>query len=454
MAGNFTVLSLFSKLSLLFFINLFLSPLIEGKHGFSTHLIHRDTPKSPLYNPSNSYFETLNKAFHRSFSRAEYFKKRISQSHSKSLSDSFDGIQSHITSITGEYLIKVSIGTPPVDILAIADTGSDLTWTQCNPCRQCYEQSAPLFDPSKTSSYRKLSCESLLCTEVGTQTCDSENNCGYRVSYGDHSYSIGDLSAETFTFESSSGGSVSIPKVVFGCGHENEGTFNESASGIVGLGGGSLSLIKQLSGSIGGRFSYCLVPKDSGSDASSKINFGTNAVVSGPTAVSTPLIKKNPDTFYYLNLEGFSIGNTRISNKGFSKLHNISSTAVEEGNIIIDSGTTLTYVPQELYQDLESQLSKIIRGTRVSDPLSIFGLCYKSERNIEFPKLVAHFTNADIGLAPTSTFLEVSEGMICLTIVPSDELAIFGNLLQINYLIGYDLVNGKVSFLPADCTKN
>nr|XP_027124428.1 aspartic proteinase CDR1-like [Coffea arabica] len=282
---------------------------------------------------------------------------------------------SHITSITGEYLIKVSIGTPPVDILAIADTGSDLTWTQCNPCRQCYEQSAPLFDPSKTSSYRKLSCESLLCTEVGTQTCDSENNCGYRVSYGDHSYSIGDLSAETFTFESSSGGSVSIPKVVFGCGHENEGTFNE-------------------------------MPKDSGSDASSKINFGTNAVVSGPTAVSTPLIKKNPDTFYYLNLEGFSIGNTRISNKGFSKLHNISSTAVEEGNIIIDSGTTLTYVPQELYQDLESQLSKIIRGTRVSDPLSIFGLCYKSERNIEFPKLVAHFTNADIDWLQPVHFLK------------------------------------------------
>ncbi|XP_027062655.2 aspartic proteinase CDR1-like [Coffea eugenioides] len=453
MAANFPVFSMFSKLSLLVFINLFFYPLIEGKDGgFSTHLIHRDSPKSPLRNPSNSFFEMLNKSFHRSFARAEYFKKRVSQSRSKHSSNSSSApIQSHITSAGGEYLIKVTIGTPPVDFLAIADTGSDLTWIQCKPCKRCYKQDAPLFDPNKTTTYRHLSCNSPLCSDPGTTFCDFRNKCGYRVSYGDGSFSNGDLSTETFTFESCSTRNVSIPNVAFGCGQASGGIFQETSSGIVGLGGGALSIIKQLNGSIGGKFSYCLVPRDS--NFSSKINFGSNAVVSGPGVLSTPLIKQYTDTFYYLNLTGFSVGNTRIPYDGLSKPDNSSPNDFPGGNIIIDSGTTLTFVLQDFYQRLEAKVIKITRGTRVSDPGGQFSLCYKVEKRLKIPKIVAHFANADIKLPPDGTFLEVSKGIVCLAIVPTDGIAIFGNVLQINHLIGYDLVNKKLSFLPTSCTK-
>jgi hypothetical protein len=40
----------------------------------------------------------------------------------------------------------------------------------------------------------------------------------------------------------------------------------------------------------------------------------------------------------------------------------------EEGNIFIDSGTTLTYIPPELYEDLVSALEKAIDAERVSEP--------------------------------------------------------------------------------------
>ncbi|KAL3844371.1 hypothetical protein ACJIZ3_001774 [Penstemon smallii] len=344
--------------------------------------------------------------------------------------------------------MKIRIGTPPVEILAIADTGSDLTWTQCKPCSRCYNQTAPLFDPEKTKTYRKVSCKSKQCSEVGS--CDSSNNCKYQVSYGDRSYSIGDLAVDTFTFDSNYRKKVSFPKVAFGCGHQNGGTFKKTGSGIVGLGGGSSSIVKQLDKYIGGRFSYCLTFIDS--NASSRISFGREAIVRGRKVKSTPIVSKYPDTFYYLTLEGVSVGSERLE---YNSINSNSKESVEEGNIIIDSGTTLTFLPGDFYYKLESTLVKAIRGKRVSDSQANFGLCYALPRNGKFnaPPIVAHFRGADVELRQESTFLEVENGVFCLTLVPSQDLAIFGNLQQMNYHIGYDLKNLKVSFLPMDCSK-
>ncbi|KAL2236809.1 aspartic proteinase CDR1-like [Sesamum indicum] len=418
--------------------------------GVTIDLIHRESPLSPSYDASTTHFERLRSLFRRSISR--YYALRSASF--KSTSKSPDSFEATLTPIGGEYLIKINIGTPPVEILAIADTGSDLTWTQCVPCTQCYKQNAPLFDPTKTTSYRSVSCTSQQCQSlgVGSSSCDKSNRCLYQVSYGDNSYSNGDLAVETFTFDSStSKESVAFPKVVFGCGHNNDGTFNETGSGIVGLGGGAVSIVKQLETAIGGKFSYCLTTLDS--ESSSKINFGPNAIVTGPNVSSTPIVQKSPDTFYYLTLEGVSVGNKASAYNYISNSN--SGATVEEGNIIIDSGTTLTFLPSSLYEGLESTLEKSISGNRVSDPQGLFGLCYELPSNGEFnaPPIIAHFTGADVELTQESTFLEVEKGVVCLTFVTSQDLAIFGNLHQMNFLIGYDLKNQKVRFLPTDCSK-
>ncbi|KAI3453928.1 hypothetical protein Pfo_010591 [Paulownia fortunei] len=416
----------------------------EKNGGITVDLIHRDSPLSPSYNPSNTRFERLKNAFDRSFSR----KSSLMLTSLRSTSRSPETIQATLTPIGGEYLMKIHIGTPPVEQLGIADTGSDLTWTQCKPCTQCYKQKSPLFDPRKTKTYRKVSCESPQCSAVGSSGCDSRNGCQYQVSYGDSSYSIGDLAVETFTFDATAEENVSFPKVVFGCGYQNDGTFSETGSGIIGLGGGSLSIINQLDKSIGGKFSYCLTYLDS--NVSSKISFGSNAIVTGPNVVSTPLVKKEPDTFYYLTLEGISVGRQRLEYKSNAK------KLADEGNIIIDSGTTLTFLPSEFYEGLESTLERAIKGNRASGSQGGFKLCYRLPSDGEFssPPIIAHFTGADVVLPPGSTFLEVEKGVVCLTLVPSDDLAIFGNLHQINSHIAYDLVNQEVNFLPTDCAKS
>lgn len=112
--------------------------------------------------------------------------------------------------------------------------------------------------------------------------------CPYTVNYGDRSYTKGYLATDTLTLASTDGGPESFPGFIVGCGKDNGGPFDKRGSGIMGLGRGQESLVSQLNSSIGGKFSYCLVPFFT--QGSSKMNFGSKAMVSGPGSVSTPLV--------------------------------------------------------------------------------------------------------------------------------------------------------------------
>ncbi|KAJ4955037.1 hypothetical protein NE237_011820 [Protea cynaroides] len=350
-----------------------------------------------------------------------------------------------VTVHNGEYLMKISIGTPPVDVLALADTSSDLTWVQCKPCRYCYEQVAPLFDPKSSSTYRNISFDSSFCKELGDQGSCRRNVCRYSYSYSDESFTNGDLASETFTLgNSKSGRFISSPKQVFGCGHNNMGTFNKQASGLVGLGGGSLSLIFQLGSSINGKFSYCFVSLTAEHETST-LSFGADTIVSRSDVVSTPLVSKSPDTYYFLTLEGVSIGRKKQSLEA-------AVEKVERGNIIVDSGTTLTLLPSHFYDELEAAVKGAIQLTPIDKPKEL-KLCYKIVKDIGV-LITVHFSGVDVKLNPVNTFDRVDDNIVCFAIIPTNDLAIFGNIAQINFLVGYDRKGRTVSFKPTDCTKH
>ncbi|GKV13489.1 hypothetical protein SLEP1_g24491 [Rubroshorea leprosula] len=418
--------------------------------GFSAELIHRDSPKSPFYNPSEVHSERLSKAFHRSIARVSHFKSP--PVFSKNLPESnvmYGG--------GGEYIMNISIGTPSVEIVAIADTGSDLIWTQCKPCSQCIRSNAPLFDPDASSTYKPLSCFSFLCKIIEPSTARTscpakpgDNTCLYSYGYGS-GFSSGDLATETLTLSSELGSPVILRKTYIGCGRDDRGTFNPVESGIIGLGGGALSLVSQLGTSIAGKFSYCLVPSYAKPNTSSKIHFGKNAVVSGLSVVSTPLLKKYPqarNTFYILNLQAISVDDLRINFTG-----SIIETTLEGNFIIIDSGTPLTILPSAFYTKLESLVAGKIRAKQVSDPNQDFNLCYEIKSDFKVPRITVHFDGADVDLAPLNAFISVSEKVLCFAFAPDDGgMAIYGNIAQTNFLIGYDTVKQTLSFKPSDCS--
>ncbi|PNX90210.1 aspartic proteinase cdr1-like protein, partial [Trifolium pratense] len=214
---------------------------------------------------------------------------------------------------------------------------------------------------------------------------------------------------ETLTLESTTGVPISFPKTVIGCATNNTMSFQGASSGIVGLGGGpdSQDLIAQLGSLIDGKFSYCLLPLFLESNTTSKLNFGDVAVVSGDGVVSTPIAKNYPPVFYILTLEAFSLGNKRVEFGG-------SLRGEDEGNIFIDSGTTYTILPSDVYANLESAMLELVKLERVDDPNHTLNLCYSiTSDGYDFPLITAHFKDADVKLHSISTFVPIAEDIVC-----------------------------------------
>ncbi|KAJ4721413.1 aspartic proteinase CDR1-like [Melia azedarach] len=409
--------------------------------GFSVELIHRDSPKSPFHNPNETSYTQVINALHRSFNRVKLIDAKCSSPGSA---------EADIVANDGEFLMEISIGTPPVEMLAIADTGSDLIWTQCIPCIRCFKQKAPLFNPSLSSTYYDLPCLSNQCSSMDGTSCSvlGTGDCVYSVTYGDNSFSNGSLALDTITLGSTSGLPVAFPKTIIGCGHDNGGIFSPKSSGIVGLGGGNVSLVSQLGPLIAGKFSYCLVPVPI-KHSRSKINFGTNGVVPGSGLPSTPLIAKDPKTFYFVTLEAISVGKHRIP------VDNLSFGASRDGNIIIDSGTTFTLLPKAFNSKVLSAVSSVINAIPVADPKGTFDLCYNISTHNEFSALdiTVHFTGANVKLSALNTIARISDEIICLAFQGVNlTLGVYGFWMQTNFLVGYDIEQRTVSFQPIDCS--
>lgn len=357
----------------------------------------------------------------------------------------------------GEFLMDLAIGTPALSYAAIVDTGSDLVWTQCKPCVDCFKQSTPVFDPSSSSTYAALPCSSSLCADLPTSTCTSSSKqCGYTYTYGDASYTQGVLATETFTLGKDKG-KEKLPGVAFGCGDTNEGDGFTQGAGLVGLGRGPLSLVSQLGLD---KFSYCLTSLDDG-DGKSPLLLGSAAAAISESAAtapaqSTPLVK-NPSqpSFYYVSLAAVTVGTTKITLPA-------AAFAIQDdgtGGVIVDSGTSITYLEVRGYKSVRKAFVAQMSLPEVDGSEIGLDLCFRAPAKgvdqVQVPKLVLHFDGgADLDLpAENYMVLDSASGALCLTVMPSRGLSIIGNFQQQNFQFVYDVAGDTLSFAPVQCNK-
>ncbi|XP_073010526.1 aspartic proteinase nepenthesin-1-like [Typha latifolia] len=346
-----------------------------------------------------------------------------------------------------EYVIDLAIGTPPRPYSAILDTGSDLIWTQCSPCLRCIEQPAPLFNPSKSSTFSTLPCSNELCQAFGNNSyrCSSKKQCIYQYSYGDGTSSQGLFGSETFTFGSTK--KVRIPHLGFGCGTLNAGSLN-NGSGLVGVGRGPLSLISQLGIT---KFAYCLTYYNGSKKSSLLLGSLADQYSHTLGPVQTTAILQNPrvPTVYFVPLEGITVGKKRlkIPKSAFVADKNLN------GGVVIDSGTALTQLVDVAYKQVKKAFISYMKLPVVTNDTD-FDLCFsKSSMYVEVPKLVFHFEGADMDLPRQNYILENEDdiGLMCLLMTPIQGLSIIGNFQQHNFRIVYDVKNNKLSFAPTQC---
>ncbi|XP_021905624.1 protein ASPARTIC PROTEASE IN GUARD CELL 1 [Carica papaya] len=340
---------------------------------------------------------------------------------------------------SGEYFSRIGVGSPAKQFYMVLDTGSDVNWLQCEPCTDCYQQTDPIFNPSSSSSYSPLSCGSPQCGALDMSGCRS-GSCIYQVSYGDGSFTVGEFVTEKLSF----GNSGSIDRVALGCGHDNEGLFVGSA-GLLGLGGGLLSLTSQIKAS---SFSYCLVDRDSG--RSSSLDFNS---VSGSDGATAPLLRNRRfDTFYYVGLTGFSVGGQMLSIP--PSLFQVDESG--NGGIIVDCGTAVTRLQTQAYNSLRDAFVSMARGLKSTGSVALFDTCYdfSSLTQVRVPTVSFHFSGGRSYDLPAKNYLIPvdSSGTFCFAFAPtSSSLSIIGNVQQQGTRVSYDLANNRVGFTPNKC---
>ncbi|KAF0916118.1 hypothetical protein E2562_000724 [Oryza meyeriana var. granulata] len=419
-----------------------------GGGGFRVEFVHRDSPRSPFHDPALTAHGRVLAAARRSMARAVALA-------GSSSGGAADDVVSKVVSRSFEYLMAVNVGSPPRSMLAIADTGSDLVWVKCKKGSNDTPAAAAAgagvqFDPYRSSTYGRVSCQSDACEALGHASCDNESNCLYLYAYGDGSNTTGLLSTETFTFDAGEGSrrQVHVGSVKFGCSTATAGSF--PTDGLVGLGGGALSLVTQLADatSLGRRFSYCLVPHSINS--SSALNFGALANVSEPGAATTPLVASAVDTYYTVVLDSVKVGGKTVA-------------AARGSRIIVDSGTTLTFLGPSLMAPLVDELSRRVNLPRAQSPDGLLQLCYDVSRREETALEAIPDVTLELGggvavaLKPENAFVMVQEGTLCLAMVATTEqqpVSILGNLAQQNVHVGYDLDAGTITFAAADCARS
>ncbi|CAO2149816.1 unnamed protein product [Urochloa humidicola] len=219
------------------------------------------------------------------------------------------------------YMVPIGLGTPMKQYTVVLDTGSDMTWVQCLPCKYhyCFKQKEPLFSPANSSTYTNISCSSPSCPFRNSNSCSRDQYCAFHVDYVDESYSDGTYANETLAL-----GKDTIRDFGFGCSHNILGQFGLSA-GVLGLGRGKTSLMVQAHSKYGGVFSYCLPAYPNGTGF---LDLGHGAAAK---ARLTPMLtNKVPGSYYYVLMTGIKVGGHLLPING-----SVFSTA----GTIMDSGT-------------------------------------------------------------------------------------------------------------------
>ncbi|XP_047319124.1 aspartic proteinase 36-like [Impatiens glandulifera] len=362
----------------------------------------------------------------------------------------------------GLYYAKVGIGTPPKDYYVQVDTGSDIMWVNCILCKECPQTGyhgipLTLYDLKNSLTGTKVFCDSQFCIEINagrTPDCAANVTCLYTEVYGDGSYSLGYFVKDLVQYDGVSGDLQTMTanqSFIFGCGASQSGDLDSSEhalDGIVGFGKSNSSFISQLaaSGTVKKIFAHCLDGVNGGGI------FAIGHVVQ-PKVNTTRLLPNKPH--YNVNMTAVQVGSE------FLNLTTNVSHAGDYKETIIDSGTTLAYFPDAIYQAL---VKKILWQLDIKlQTLHEQYTCFQHPGSVDddFPAVTFHFENSVLLKVYPHEYLFLFEGLWCLGwqsngVQPRDkqDIILLGDLVLSNKLVLYDLEKHVIGWTEYNCSSS
>ncbi|PKI37939.1 hypothetical protein CRG98_041670 [Punica granatum] len=352
---------------------------------------------------------------------------------------------------SGSYNVTLLIGNPPQPYFLDPDTGSDLTWLQCDvPGKRCTDTPHPRYRPSEL-----VICEDPICASLqpGDYRCEGLQQCDYEIEYEDGGSSLGVLVKDVFSFKLSSGTQLS-PHLALGCGYVRlPVSSHRFIDGVLGLGRGKSSLTSQLSaqGIVRNIVGHCLSSRGGG-----YLFFGDGLYYpSRVTWASMPHESKH-----------YSPGIAELTFAG-------KSTGFRNLPIIFDSGSSYTYLSSQAYQALAFLVKKELMGKpfeeAIDDPT--LPLCWKGPRPykntqdvtkyfkpfaLSFPSTGKSKTQFEI--PPESYLIISSKGNVCLGVLDGTEAGlqnynIVGDISMQDKMVIYENERQMIGWVLASCDK-
>ncbi|CAI8613283.1 unnamed protein product [Vicia faba] len=369
-----------------------------------------------------------------------------------------------LPSSTGLYYTKLGLGSPAKDFYVQVDTGSDILWVNCVGCTACPKKSGlgmdlTLYNPKASITASVVPCDDEFCTSAydgPISGCKKEMSCPYGITYGDGSTTSGSYVKDALTFDRISGNLNTTPdnsSVIFGCGAKQSGTLSSSSDealdGIIGFGQSNSSVLSQLaaSGKVKRIFSHCLDSINGGGI------FSIGEVME-PKYNTTPLVPRM--AHYNVILKDMEVDGDPIQ---------LPTDIFDSGSgrgTIIDSGTTLAYLPASVYNQIVTKILARQPGLKlylVEDQFT----CFHFSKNFDegFPLVKFFFEGLTLTVFPHDYLFFYKNDVHCIGWQKSNtqtkdgkELILLGDLVLSNKLVVYDLDNMTIGWTDFNCSSS
>ncbi|XP_037424963.1 aspartic proteinase Asp1-like [Triticum dicoccoides] len=351
----------------------------------------------------------------------------------------------------GYFYVTMNIGGKPYSL--DIDTGSNLTWLECNyPGHQCNPCKGPHLPYVPNITHKKVMCGDQFCTDLHKDLpyypergCDIHHphECHYHIQY------VGGTSSDGFIVNDTVSVNVLSPShpsrrvqifFGFGCGCNQKPHKDSPVDGVLGLGMGKEGFVAQLKARNVIRkdiIGHCL-----SIDGGGYLFVGEHGMPSGITWV--PMRKYS---HYYtpgpaqLLLGGEKIGSQKMA--------------------VFDSGTTYTYIPDQVYSELVREVKRSVSGSlqRVAD--HALPVCWKGPfQSIQlvkrkFKPLALEFTNKVMHIPPENYLALTGEKNVCLGILQTPkaggQMIIIGDVTMQDLLVIYDNEQKLVGWISKQC---
>ncbi|XP_052189398.1 aspartic proteinase 36-like [Diospyros lotus] len=363
---------------------------------------------------------------------------------------------------TALYFAKIGIGSPPNDYYVQVDTGSDIMWVNCVGCDKCPTKSdlgveLKLYNPRASSTGTWVTCDQDFCVETfNPTTCKVGEYCLYGVTYGDGSSSMGYFAKDNVQLDRASGNLQTTPmngSVSFGCGRKQSGqlgTSSQALDGILGFGQANSSMISQLAsaGKVKKMFAHCLDGTNGGGI------FAIGQLVQ-PKLKSTPIVPNQ--AHYNVVLKALKVGHEVVQlPTGFLGLDVGRS-------MVIDSGTTLAYLEDDLYNPLMKKILDAQPDLKLHTVEQQF-TCFQFTGNVDdsFPAVTLSFDNSlSMTVYPREYLFRINDDVWCvgwqsggMQSKDGKELNLLGDMVLSNKLVLYDLENQTIGWTEYNCSSS